>query len=253
MRKRTQLANERDAKGRFTSAEPCYIASRNGVEYLEIAYPEKLTLTDIAKADKILRWKKRKGLNGAFDQSFSLLPEGRIQALRYLEMARIHRAPDGSRPNARFDALLERWAGLSAIDRIGVSMDQLCLDSGVDPSDAIGTAVTWGVRHGVALAQVIAAALLPKVVQAVARRAQAKENGAADARIMGEATGWLPTSKGVTVNQQFNQLNAGEIVKDIDESIAAEGLALPAFEADTVDACVVHNVRSEHEEKQRRN
>ena len=233
---------KRNVDGRFAPVNPqeaCRIEKISGRLCVQIHYPKEVSLPDIAKGDQIVGWKERKKrFSGLFDQAFSLLPNGRVQGLQYLELARQHIAPDGTRPNARFDALLEAWANLSPLEHIGTSVDQLCRDAGIDPSDAIGTAVMWGVQHGVAVSKVVAAALLPREVEAVARRAQANQNGHMDARIIGEATGFLPSAKGALVNQQFN-LNAEKIAKDTDESVAAEGLALPAFEADTVEACVV--------------
>lgn len=118
--------------------------------------------------------------------------------------------------------VIEEWDRLSPTAQRGVNLNQLCEIKGVDPFHFLGVVAEAAIRFCNNASVLIAALILPEVVQRSIERALTPE-GVEDRKMLFQHAGFIPSPKGSEV-RLLNQIAVSANIKPVG------GIDLPSFE-----------------------
>ncbi len=138
----------------------------------------------------------------------------------------------------RFEMLVYTYDECPESDKHKLKLEILCAQADITQGDFIGFTMSAMHQRNIDIGNLIASANHPRVIEATVENAT-KANGFMDRQMLHQHSGFLPTSKGTSINIDNSKkiLNAGGLQNQIPE---AEGgparLGLPSFEEDTMSA-----------------
>jgi hypothetical protein len=129
----------------------------------------------------------------------------------------------------RFLRIITAYDTLSASDQSSIRLEDLCIGAEISPGEFLGlvTKALW--ERNADIGRLIAAVNHPQVVENTIQHS-ASPFGGGDRRMLLEASGFLPTSKGIAINIDNSKkvLNAGG-------TTTIEEVSLPTFEEDGLE------------------
>ena len=159
---------------------------------------------------------QRRSIPGTIEHAISLLPGGKAQFMEWVRWA-------GSLDD-QMRAAWDVWDGLNDVQKRRMAPTPFFEKFGLLPPEAVSLAVKAGMEHNQAVAQVVAAISMPKVMAQNARQA-ARPSGIKDREMFMTATGMLPQKHGTVIQVQAN---AAALAK------GGEASGLVALEDDTL-------------------
>lgn len=153
---------------------------------------------------------------------FDILPKGFEEGVFFLLRA--------SDMNDDAKTLVETWQLRDMPMNNNAVFDDLCMELKLNPMTIIEAVCEAAHKYTSLLSFVLADVAMPSVVKTSIRQAR-KPQGIDDRKFLATATKFLPTSKGININNMnANQLNGQG---DEDDNM----LTLPSFDAETVSSC----------------
>jgi len=180
--------------------------------------PEQAVVLRASQLSKRTTWRGNGGGGthvGTFAYAMHRIDGGLATFLKYVRL--------GAPESETLQKFLSVWDGLSQNKQRKIPMEQLCEAAGVTPSELLGEATEFAHKYNGDISNLIAAEFLPSIVQASVRAAQ-RPRGVDDRRMLMQHAGFVPISKGSTIN----------IMNRIANQVAGGGEGLPSHEERTL-------------------